>query len=473
VLGEGGFGRVHAAWDERLAREVAIKFASADRRRQEGLRYEAQRLASQRHRAFVGVFALEEWPEELAMVMELVRGRTLAQALGESGALPQEHVLRLGVEAAAALAEAHRSGWTHGDLKPSNLMLDEDGSLRILDFGAAAAIDPLDTVSTASGEPMAGTLAYLAPERLLGVRASARSDVYSLGLVLYEALTRRRGAEDAEARSALHRRLYGNDRGRVLPSRFDAELRALIECMTRRRAHDRPASMAQVHEALLRLQGKPWQDVTAGRQRRTGTADAAARPTLRPHVGGVDAMNSPFGLAEAATIRVSFDVEQMGADLLWRASDAESDRDLYSATGRFAGAVHLRDGESVSVEVTGYGAADGLISTSLLDAVLYAVPHQTIGERFPPSPFSHERATAPIEQWSPAEIHHYRDRKLKASVQRSLTPLQVVQRNGRWKLSLILTVMIERHTAGGKLNEIRVFSFNPETEVGSRSEAQA
>ena len=125
VLGEGGFGRVHMAWDERLAREVAIKFSSPDRRRQEGLRFEAQRLASQRHRAFVNVFALEECTDEIAMVMELVRGRTLAKVL-DDGPLLQDEVVRLGIEATAALVEAQRSGWAHGDLKPSNLMVSDN-----------------------------------------------------------------------------------------------------------------------------------------------------------------------------------------------------------------------------------------------------------------------------------------------------------------------------------------------------------
>ena len=336
LLGEGGFGRVHSAWDERLAREVAIKFASADRRRQEGLRYEAQRLASQRHRAFVGVFALEERPEELAMVMELVRGRTLAQALRDTGPLPQEHVLRLGVEATAALAEAHRSGWAHGDLKPSNLMLADDGSLRILDFGAAASIDPADTLSSISGDARAGTLAYLAPERLLGARASTRSDVYSLGLVLYEALTRRRGMEDEDGWSDLHQRLHGRDSGRWLPLRFDAGLRALVERMTRRRAQGRPASMAQVHKELLRLQAKQWHGSLRGR-RRGGAVGILMESLPAPrHEGGATPGESPgsrvrgedgmasFELADAAIIRVSFDVEQLGTDLLWRASDTES-----------------------------------------------------------------------------------------------------------------------------------------------------
>jgi serine/threonine protein kinase len=466
VLGEGGFGRVHAAWDERLAREVAIKFASTDRRRQEALRCEAQRLASQRHRAFVDVFALEERPEQLALVMELVHGCTLAQKLKDEGVLPQEQVLHLAMEATAALADAHRSGWAHGDLKPSNLMLADDGALRILDFGAATPIDSLDTISCEPGQMLAGTLAYMAPERLLGVRASAQGDIYSLGLVLYEALNGRYGVSDENAWSALHRRLYGSNRGRVLPIRFDPGLRALIEHMTRRLTQARPASMAQVHRELVRLLAKQQQRRRAVPEQ----GERACAASTSENDAFSTAMHPPSETANAAVIRVSFDIEQRGVNLLWCEPDTRSDRDLYSATGRYAGVVHLRSSDLVLVEVTGYGTDDELVSTNLLDAMLTTVPYASSDDVPAPSPFSDVRATTVIEHWASAEIRHDRDKKLSTSVQRSVTPLEVVQRDGRWKLSLTLTVMIERRTAEGRLNEIRVFSFNPDIEVGPDTE---
>lgn len=254
TLGEGGFGRVRLAWDERLAREVAIKFSIGDESGQRGLRYEAQRLAAQAHRAFVAVYALEEHAGQLAMVMERIRGITLAQALDRTGALPAERVLRLGAAVAEALAVAHRHGWAHGDLKPSNVMLTECGDVRILDFGAAAAIDPEQTVSTVTAQSAAGTLAYLAPERLLGARAGASGDIYALGLVLHEALKGSRDFEASAAWGGLHRRLHGGAAGRRLPRGTDAALTDLVERMTRRHAQDRPRSMSDVHRALLKAQ---------------------------------------------------------------------------------------------------------------------------------------------------------------------------------------------------------------------------
>lgn len=263
VLGEGGFGRVHAAWDERLARDVAIKFATAGAHGNAELRREAQQLAAQSHRAFVAVHGLEEHRGELAIVMERIRGSTLAQILALHGRIAQAPVIELGAEAAAALAVSHGLGWAHGDLKPSNLMLADDGSLRILDFGAGGALDPQQTMQASPTEEGGGTLRYLAPERLLGARASAAADIYSLGLVLFEALRGAATDEDPAPWPLLHQRLFGDRRGRRLPAGFDPVLAALIERMTRHRAQDRPSSMRQVHDCLRGLQADSRQASSA------------------------------------------------------------------------------------------------------------------------------------------------------------------------------------------------------------------
>lgn len=183
-------------------------------------------------------------------------------------------------------------------------------------------------------------------------------------------------------------------------------------------------------------------------------------------------VNTPPVGADAAIIRVSFDIDQVSSDLLWQAAEVKTDRDLYAPVGRYAGAVHFRKGDTVSVEVTAYGRTDSLVSTNILDAMLYTVPH-TSGERFSaPSPFSSVRATVPVEQWAPAQIKPIPESEISSSVQRSLTPLTVVQGDGRWKLSLILTVVIERSIKDTTetQQEIRVFSFDPEAEVGSGTE---
>lgn len=273
LLGEGGGGRVYAAWDERLAREVAIKFA-VDADGDEAIEREARRLASQTHPLFVGVFALERVDARKALVMERVRGRTLAQRLREDGPLPPQRALEYLVQAAEALERAHRSGWVHGDLKPSNLMLAEDGRLRILDFGAAAPLDPLATASLASASAGAGTLAYLPPERLLGARASVRGDIYSLGLALLEAAGGRREREDETVWQALQRRAYRGDGAAAdAGAAPDPRLRALLEAMTRSRPQQRPASMAQVRaQAASALSASARENAGAAGRRWRGVA---------------------------------------------------------------------------------------------------------------------------------------------------------------------------------------------------------
>ncbi|APP85591.1 hypothetical protein BI317_16850 [Xanthomonas hortorum pv. gardneri] len=252
-LGQGGFGRVLAAWDERLGRDVAIKFVDGDPRRQQSLRVEAQRLAEQRHPAFVRVFALEESMGQLGLVMERVHGKTLSQLLQDSGAMPLAQVLGYGLQAARALADAHASGWAHGDLKPDNLMLTGDGTLRILDFGAAATLDPLETSSLSADTTPAGTLAYLPPERLLGMRVAASGDLYSLGLVFHESLLGHRHSHAHGGWESMHERLYGDRKGLLLPTGFDEGVRNLIEGMTRRRPQDRLPSMLEVVDQLTEL----------------------------------------------------------------------------------------------------------------------------------------------------------------------------------------------------------------------------
>lgn len=174
--------------------------------------------------------------------------------------------------------------------------------------------------------------------------------------------------------------------------------------------------------------------------------------------------------ADAAIIRVSFDIEQISSDLVWRAAEVKNNRDLLASVGRFAGAVHLRKDDALTVQVTAYGGEDALVTINVIDAMLYTVPHTSGGTFSAPSPFSAVRATTPVGQWSPAEIHHCHERKLKLAVQTSLTPLQVVATDGRWKLSLIITVVIERRVGDQKISEVRVFSFDPEAEVGSGTE---
>src|SRR3954469_3968880 len=211
-LGSGGFGTVYAAHDERLDRAVAIKVLPADRAAPERARREALAVARLDHPGIVALFDAGEDGGARYLVSELVEGRTLAQ-LESEGALSDRDVLRAGLALADALAHAHERGVIHRDVKPQNVIVPEStaphwlGSTRaapakLTDFGVAhlAGEEPL----TRTGD-VVGTLAYMAPEQAKGRPAGEEADLYSLALVLYEALAGRHPVKGANAAATAKR----------------------------------------------------------------------------------------------------------------------------------------------------------------------------------------------------------------------------------------------------------------------------
>ncbi len=193
LLGEGAFGRVYACWDEKLAREVAVK---VPRRKLPGdeqlaafLR-EAQAAAKLRHPSIVQVFDVgQEAGGEPFVVMEVVAGESLAEVAKRGSHSPQQ-IARLLALTADALAHAHQNNLVHRDIKPSNIWIDASGSVRVLDFGLA--LD--DERRWQHAGELAGTYQYMAPEQVSrqAHRLDGRADIWSLGVILYELLTGRR-----------------------------------------------------------------------------------------------------------------------------------------------------------------------------------------------------------------------------------------------------------------------------------------
>ncbi len=183
-LGEGGFGQVFEAWDSKLCRPVAIKRLKRTAIAQADLAREARMAASLQHAAFVKIHALEEDGDTQSIVMELVPGVTLKE-WAKAHPPTEQDALRVVRQIAEAMREAHASGLIHGDLKPSNLIIEPSGKVRILDFGLAIKNDDQVTASIEQSDAL-GTIAYMAPERLLGAAPGAASDIYALGLILYE-----------------------------------------------------------------------------------------------------------------------------------------------------------------------------------------------------------------------------------------------------------------------------------------------
>ncbi|MGW0758914.1 serine/threonine-protein kinase [Streptomyces sp. NPDC002814] len=208
-IGRGGMGEVWRAYDETLARQVAVKLLlpqDTDPTATSRFRLEAQTAARIDHPNVVGVLDFGEYDNRLFLVMELVEGASLAQALARSGALPADRVASIAAQAAAGLAAAHRQGIVHRDIKPGNLLLDADGTLKIGDFGIARFLDDPGAALTATGQ-IVGTSLYLAPERALGQPAGPASDVYALGCVLYQLLTGRPPFQADTAIAILHQHL--------------------------------------------------------------------------------------------------------------------------------------------------------------------------------------------------------------------------------------------------------------------------
>jgi serine/threonine protein kinase/tetratricopeptide (TPR) repeat protein len=197
-IGAGGMGVVYRAHDSRLGRDVALKVllpgtAAKDVSR-ERLRKEALALSRLSHPNIAQVFDFDGQGSVDFLVMEFVKGTTLALKLRE-GSVPEETAIAWGIQIASAMEHAAEAGIVHRDLKPGNIMITPKGVIKVLDFGLAMMLRmPEDdlTESIASSSDAAGTMPYMAPEQLKGGKADFRSDIYSLGALLYESVTGRR-----------------------------------------------------------------------------------------------------------------------------------------------------------------------------------------------------------------------------------------------------------------------------------------
>jgi len=202
LLGRGGMGEVYRATDLKLNQAVALKFLPEALARDEKARnrfYNEVRIARQvAHPHVCRVYDIGEIEGHLYISMEFISGEDLHSLLRRIGHPPASKATELGRQLCAGLAAAHDKGVLHRDLKPANIMIDERGSLRIMDFGLAGAVDQVKDVRS-------GTPAYMAPEQLAGTEVTPKSDLYSLGLVLYEMFTGKR-AFDAASLDELRRK---------------------------------------------------------------------------------------------------------------------------------------------------------------------------------------------------------------------------------------------------------------------------
>jgi CheY-like chemotaxis protein len=230
-LGVGGMGKVFSAWDALLRRRVAIKVLNREDAPE--TIDEARAMAAVRHPNVVTVYSIEEDDSRWFMVMERIEGTSLDSVLTQRGPLDPSEVVEIVRGAASALVEIHRVGLVHGDVKPSNFMIERpSGRIVLTDFGLAVGVDRANDLTTVRGTPE-----YICPERACGLEVSremrSRQDVYALACTAFELLTGRPPFEGTGPERVLLSQVHApipraSDRTADLPWRIDAALRAAL-----------------------------------------------------------------------------------------------------------------------------------------------------------------------------------------------------------------------------------------------------
>src|SRR5579862_8087966 len=274
-IGSGGMSTVYRATDETLQRQVAIKLMhreiASDSDQLERFRREARAVAQLSHPHIVGVIDYGEDDGRPYIVFEYVQGETLKERIRRNGCLPITEAVAYAIEIARALGIAHARYIVHRDVKPQNVLIDEEGSAKVTDFGIARTLE--EEGLTADGRVI-GTTDYVAPEQALGQPVTGQSDLYSLGVVLYEMLTGEVPfkADTQVAVAMRHVREPFPDVQRLRPE-VSAALAAVVDRATAKRPEDRYANDAELIADL--------EDVLAIETARTGNVTGEVTSVLR------------------------------------------------------------------------------------------------------------------------------------------------------------------------------------------------
>ena len=300
-IGEGGMGEVYRARDTKLDRDVALKVLpeafTSDPDRLARFEREAKVLASLNHPNIGSIYGLEEADGIRALVLELVEGPTLADRISK-GPIPLDEALPIAKQIAEALEAAHEAGVIHRDLKPANIKVREDGTVKVLDFGLAKALDPnpdadpsqsptLTAAATQMGVIM-GTAAYMSPEQARGKTVDKRADVWAFGVVLYEMLMGARPFQGEDVSLTLASVMKSDVDVRTLPPDVPASLRTLLRrCLEK----DPRQRMRDIGDVRLAMKGAF-----------ETTASAPAEPVVAP---ALRAWQRPVPLVLAAVALVA------------------------------------------------------------------------------------------------------------------------------------------------------------------------
>ena len=263
LIGEGGMGQVYQATDTTLDRNVALKVLpdafTADPDRLARFEREAKVLASLNHPNIGAIYGLEKSGDTRALVLELIEGPTLADRIA-NGPIPLDEALPIAKQIAEALEAAHEVGVIHRDLKPANIKVREDGTVKVLDFGLAKALDPkpegdpsqsptLTAAATQMGVIM-GTAAYMSPEQAAGKPTDKRSDIWAFGCVLYEMLTGQMAFQGDDVSLTLASVMKSDVNVKRLPDDIPATVRTVLRRCLEKDASQRIRDIGDVRLAM-------------------------------------------------------------------------------------------------------------------------------------------------------------------------------------------------------------------------------
>ena len=280
VIGSGGMAVVYRATDNRLKRSVAVKILrdelEADEEFRRRFQTEAQAVAMLSHPNIVSVYDVSHSEDVEYIVMELIEGVTLMQYMQKRGALGWKEALHFSVQIARALEHAHSKGIVHRDIKPQNVMILRDGTIKVADFGIAA----LETRQEQRSDQTVGSVHYIAPEQARGEQPDTRSDIYSLGVVMYEMLTGRMpyDGETAEQIALKHIAGVAEDPQKLNPEIPDELARITLKAMNA----DIKTRYQTATELLADLEEFRKQQAAAGRAADSAGEDEGVFPDVDP-----------------------------------------------------------------------------------------------------------------------------------------------------------------------------------------------
>ena len=263
LIGEGGMGQVYQATDTKLNRQVALKILpeafATDPDRLARFQREAQVLASLNHPNIAAIHGLEESDGTRALVLELVEGPTLADRIAQ-GPIPVDEALPIAKQIAEALEAAHEAGVIHRDLKPANIKVKDDGTVKVLDFGLAKALDttpegdpsqsPTLTAAATQMGVIMGTAAYMSPEQARGKTVDRRADIWSFGAVLFEMLTGQRAFQGVDVSTTLADVIRADLSWEKLPSDLPSDLATYLRRCLEKDPHEHIRDIGDVRLAL-------------------------------------------------------------------------------------------------------------------------------------------------------------------------------------------------------------------------------